>query len=56
MPALSLWANASEQLDPGDHEPGAFGDHVERSEGKFLTRRELVSYPHSLSAVADKLR
>ena len=28
------------KLDPGNHEAGAPGDHVERSERQLLTRRE----------------
>ena len=36
-----LEADASKQFDPGDHQPGAPGDDVDRSERQLLPSREL---------------
>lgn len=36
-----LEADASKQFDPGDHQPGAPGDNVDRSERQLLPSREL---------------
>jgi hypothetical protein len=51
----ALQANAPEQLNPRDDEPGTLDDHVERSQGQLLPSQQLpTAAPYKLKVGLDR--